>query len=290
MVKPSKVGGSTAASINLRIATTLAQSKPWDLCQTRFDHGKASSYRYGERNRNKSFLWTIIRDPTSRFISEFFFFQVSREGVEPTDENFFRFVHSGGRGHYFSHYFDHLSTQKYKSTSNPVETANNIMDDYDFVAITERMDESAVVLQMMLGLPTASILYMSSKVNGGYDDGIYNHKCYMIQKKHISPFMKQYFDSPQWKEKNKWAEALHQAANRSLDLTIDRLGRSEFEEKLERFRQAQAVVSIQCVNSTRLPCSSEGELRSHDETNCLFFDMGCNFACLDKVADELYLW
>jgi hypothetical protein len=41
---------------------------------------------------------------------------------------------------------------------------------YDFIAITERMDESAVELQMLLGLPLADVLYLNAKTSGGYED------------------------------------------------------------------------------------------------------------------------
>lgn len=227
MVKPSKTGGSTAASINLRIASTL---KPGSLCQARFNHGTAFSLQYATRDRTKSFLWTVLREPTARFVSEFFFFQVSRLGVTASDENFYNYVHNGGRGK-FSHYFNVLSLTKFNSTdmvrfnsTDMIQTVNSIMHDYDFIGVTERMDESAVALQMLLKLPTASVIYASSKVNGGYDDGLYQNTCYKIQKSSILPFMKQYFESNMWKEKNKWAAVLYQTANRSLDLTIDRLG------------------------------------------------------------------
>lgn len=290
MVKPSKTGGSTTASIHLRVAATLAQEKDWQLCQSRFNHGSAVSYQYGQRNKEKSFLWSVLRDPTARFVSEFFFFQVSREGIEPTDEAFVEFVKHGGRGK-FTHYFDILSTTKYNhSSTDPVAAANAILQEYDFIGVTERMDETAVALQMILGLPTASVLYISSKVNGGYDDGLYNNKCYFIQPSFISPFMKQYFESKEWNDKINWSIALHQAVNRSLDLTIDALGRNEFQEQLKKFRKAQAIVTRTCADSTLLPCSATGERRQDSETNCLFYDLGCNFECLDRISNDMNLW
>ncbi len=261
------------------------------LCQSRFNHGSAVSYQYGQRNKEKSFLWSVLRDPTARFVSEFFFFQVSREGIEPTDEAFVEFVKHGGRGK-FTHYFDILSTTKYNhSSTDPVAAANAILQEYDFIGVTERMDETAVALQMILGLPTASVLYISSKVNGGYDDGLYNNKCYFIQPSFISPFMKQYFESKEWNDKINWSIALHQAVNRSLDLTIDALGRNEFQEQLKKFRKAQAIVTRTCADSTLLPCSATGERRQDSETNCLFYDLGCNFECLDRLESFVaILW
>ena len=43
---------------------------------------------------------------------------------------------------------------------NESQLAQSIIDDYDFVAVTERLDESLVVLQMLLDLPLGDILYL----------------------------------------------------------------------------------------------------------------------------------
>jgi hypothetical protein len=173
----------------------------------------------------------------------------------------------------------------------PLLNTTTAVQEYDFIGVTERMDETAVALQMILGLPTASVLYISSKVNGGYDDaGLYNSKCYFIQPSFYIAFMKQYFESKEWNDKIKWSIAVHQAVNRSLDLTIDALGRNEFQEQLQKFRRAQAIVTRTCADSALLPCSATGQRHQDSETNCLFYDLGCNFECLDRVSNEMNLW
>ena len=48
---------------------------------------------------------------------------------------------------------------------------DKILDNYDFIGVTDRFDESLVVLQLLLGLETSDILYLSSKKSGNYDDG-----------------------------------------------------------------------------------------------------------------------
>jgi len=54
--------------------------------------------------------------------------------------------------------------------------------------------------------------------------------------------MKTYFDSPAYRDRAHWDEVLHGAANRSLDLTIEKLGRDSFKRRLTRFRRAKAAV------------------------------------------------
>ena len=85
-----------------------------------------------------------------------------------------------------------------------------------------------------------------------------------------------------------WDRAFYEAANRSLDMTIDRLGREDVERKVELYRWAQSLVKQQCAAEAKLPCTPEGVKRAPSETNCLFADSGCAYQCLDAlVADEL---
>ena len=77
------------------------------------------------RNRQKSFLWSIVRDPTKRYVSDFFHFQVSRRNVEPTLANMKSYFDNYKHKH---HYIDWLSTTSYeynkdKNTKN--ENKNN---------------------------------------------------------------------------------------------------------------------------------------------------------------------
>lgn len=46
------------------------------------------------------------------------------------------------------------------SNRTDLEEVNSILRDYDFIGVTERMDESAVALQMLLGLKTSDVMYL----------------------------------------------------------------------------------------------------------------------------------
>jgi len=186
------------------------------------------------------------------------------------------------------------------------QVAQGIIHDYDFIAITERFDESMVVLQMLLrNVTLGDILYLSAKTNGGYDDGRFQDKCFKIisPRHNMTQDFHDYFSndddeqqqqSPyhnEWSKRIKWDLELYKAANRSLDLTIDNvLGRTEFENQLQRFREAQQVVHDRCAPIAKFPCSPQGQVRTPDETNCLFKDSGCAYECIDEVAKELNLY
>jgi hypothetical protein len=249
-LKPYKTASSTAAGIHLRISKHVAQrqfqvetqrykSDKNDVppssalfCEARFDHGHAH-HLFPKRNKNQSFLWSIVREPQSRLTSLFYHFWVSRYGHQATTENFIDFA----RKDFWQsqeHYLKVLSTQepfpKYVArqlrvakaggrqhegrnatmtptttmNSNKAEYVNQILLDYDFLAITERLDESAVVLAMLLDLPLGDVLYLSAKGQGGYDDGGFHNQCTRIQKTVVTPGMRDFFSSQEWSDIVYW--------------------------------------------------------------------------------------
>jgi hypothetical protein len=209
--------------------------------------------------------------------------------VTATDNTFQR--HLTRQKVHWNYYLRLLSTnQAFVSSETAVDIINKIMADYDFIAVTERMDESVVVLMMLLNLQMADVLYLSAKGNDKYDDGAHNDKCYFIQPSVVSPGMKDFFQSQPWQHKVQWDSLLHQAANRSLDLTIDRLGRLEFAANLEKFTHAQKVARERCLPREVFPCTSKGARQKNARSLCLWADSGCGNDCLDEVATELGLW
>jgi hypothetical protein len=66
---------------------------------------------------------------------------------------------------------------------------------------------------------------------------------------------------------------LYDAANKSLDLTIDALGRELFDQNLNRFIHALLVVEQTCLPKVVFPCDANGT--RHQETDCIQYDSGC---------------
>lgn len=285
-VKEMKTGSSTMAGVTIRIARNVARrlyNGKYRLCKLRFDHSSALKQEYGKRIKEKSFLFTIIREPTSRAISQFFHFHVSREKVEPTDKEFKK--HLLRYPYMDNYYLRDLSTGLFIPGRNDTVTAvNNILSDYDFIGITERLDESLVAMQMILGLQTNDLLYLRAKGNGGYDDAATkNRTCQYIVPSFVSPGMNEFFSSSKlWKQRTKGDLLLYKAADRSLDYTIDALGREEFDKNLQLFRKSLALAEATCTN-VRFPCSESGQL--NQPTDCLWLDSGCGVNCLDKLPD-----
>jgi hypothetical protein len=156
--------------------------------------------------------------------------------------------------------------------------------------VTERFDESLVVLQLLLDVPLGDMLYLNAKSNGGYDGGRSKLGCtYIVPSNDLPSSIQEYVQSDEWKDMMKWDNLLYEAVNQSLDATIEWLGRSEFEKQLQRFQHAQTITSERCRDTAIFPCSDTGDSRKSWETNCLFVDAGCGYPCIDVVAKELGL-
>lgn len=300
-LKTYKTGSSTAAGIHLRISrnvaarrqdettTTTGNDDYYETCKTRFDHAWASAL-YWNRNPKRSFLWTIVRDPTSRILSQLFHFHVSRENQSSSDESLMARIGDENDALFQDYYIGSLSIKGYKTRSqqDPVRVANDIIRQYDFIAVTERMEESAVALAMILGIPLADVLFLKAKGQGGYDDAGGTGTCTYITPSFVSPGMRKYFDSDVHQDMVQFDYLLYQAANRSLDLTIASLGRERFQHNLSVYHKAQALAVERCTLKTRFPCTPTG--KKNVETDCLWKDSGCGYQCLDHVATELGLW
>lgn len=111
---------------------------------------------------------------------------------------------------------------------------------------------------------------------------MFNDTCYLIQKSVISPSVKEYIESKEWKQFVFWDEILHKAANISLDLTIEKLGREVFQRQLDLFRRAQAALAETCSQQVVFPCNSAGERIPPERTDCIYGDNGCGFDCMDE--------
>lgn len=313
-VKEMKTGSSTVSGIALRIARNVAKRENKNFtCLSRFDHTPAKDMGYYERNKEKSFLFTVIRNPQTRLASQFFHFFVSRQKMEPNDKNFLSFFKE--MPYMQDYYLRDLALvpagddkkkkfiHRYSPTRieqvdpGALETlrlglANGIMRGYDFIGITERMDESLVVMMMLLRLKVTDILYIKAKSSGGFDDGAFNNTCTFIVPAFTSPGMKSYFQSDHYGQRSKGDWILYRAANKSLDMTIDQLGPAKVEEHLRQFRAAQKVANEKCASGIRYPCSASGvrqPYRTHysEHTDCLWLDSACGYKCLDALEPEI---
>ena len=300
-VKVPKVASSTLASVNLRIARSVARSR--DVSRSSSGGGRrrcfathlhlwASEMGVGRRQKGgESFLWSFVRDPESRAVSSLFFWGVGRNKISPDDDAFLRYLR---RRKYFRNFLvEYLAPHVVNnSRSDLVSAVGEIIDQYDFIGVTERMEESIVAMQMLLGLRTSDVVTLPSKVSGpggSFDGGGSPSGCTVIPKSFVSDRIRTFFEtSPEWKDALRYDRLLYRLANRSLDMTIEQFDTNEFGRNLDAFRRASKAVLSVCRPEVTLPCDGKGEGDRpwpESETSCFFQDHGCGFECIDRVLN-----
>jgi len=325
-MRPLKTGSTSSIGMILRMLTNLAKATKnrnddnnhhgneedgeEAMCKVRFTHGFGTppfAQRFKNRHRAKSYLWTILRDPTLRSISHYYFMWVSLKKTPPTDADFkFYLTHYPQMLDYYLHV---LSTTPYKGrgiddnkqkkgnsgnydddddSKVALKTAQTVMTEYDFIGITERFDESAVALMMLLGLELGDVLYLSVKQAGGFDWAF--HECMYVHKPYISPTMKQYFSSDEWKERIRYDAMLYRAANRSLDLTIDMLGPATFYRNLKTYQSALKVANERCGHTVVHRCTEGGERVPATDNDCLWDNGTCAILLIFVSPALLYIF
>jgi len=286
-VREMKTGSSTVSGILLRLAHTKGELIRSDKgpCRIRIDHASALELQYGKRDKKRSFLMSLLRDPTNRAISHYFHFFVSKNKENPTDYNFQHVFLNQPRIH--NYYTKDLTTEPIDlDKGDHSKIISNILSEYDFLAITERMDESLVVFKMLLGLDFEDILYISTRSNGSFTPGNNrknNSPCIYIVPSFLTDGMKKFFASDKWQKDLMSADnLLYKAAVRSLDNTIDALGRGEVERQVKMFQKALDYANTRCAKQTVSCCNAKGEYIHN--TTCYLWDIGCDHNCLREIS------
>lgn len=303
-IKVPKTASSTLAGINLRIAIENTPNKTASLtnkgegfyrvrCAETHRHVRARLLDVSNRNKKYTFLWTFVRSPTSQFLSQFFHFSVSRKGRSPNHESLMHYV---GKQFTTTNYpqLNFVITRSFKKSKDGMsidgdvnQIVQTILNDYDFIGVTERFDESLVALRLLLGLNAGDILHLPSKVGGEYDDGAYGNKCVRIMPKVTTRSMDKYLSSAEWHNRNEITFLLHKAANKSLDLTIQNIGQDEFNEALAEHKYLMSLINDRCASKAIFPCSKDGKRQvNKSEYDCYFMDSGCGHPCINQVYAE----
>jgi hypothetical protein len=63
--------------------------------------------------------------------------------------------------------------------------------------------------------------------------------------------------------------------NRSLDLTIELLGRERVESGVREFQHLQALAQERCLLKAVFPCTANGTLQDGWQKDCYHKDWGC---------------
>mmetsp|Transcript_29065 Transcript_29065/g.44358 ORF Transcript_29065/g.44358 Transcript_29065/m.44358 type:complete len:494 (+) Transcript_29065:41-1522(+) len=253
---------------------------------------------YNKRDRDQSFLWTFLKDPMQRELSLYFYFYLDW-GIKHnyTVDSFHDWLgrHSDGNeqttmlaDEKAKRDFDEMMLQQNTNETMLDDFVQKTIDEMDFIGLVERMDESLVLLALMLDLPVTDVLYTSSKQSGDYTLIEKQKRCERIGiHRPLLPGIKDYFESVEWEQRARVDRMLHAAVNRSIDHTIEHVvGREIFDEAMREFMDAKKVVSDHCTINSRivLACTEDGGVVPQaDRSKCYLSDAGCGHECLDEV-------
>lgn len=249
------------------------------------------------RVRQNSLLWTTIRDPRTRALSQYYQRNVkSRDAKKPSEEEIIDWI-ARVPGTFMFDYMGGLSVtpdncQGTRTTQEGLshDTADNqwanlpdewdrgfveckvnhLLDSYDFVGLIERQDESLVAMKLLFKLDFKDILKMSSKIR---KDGklLAADPQAMLQS-----YLDQEFFSKAYVDR-----VLHEMANARLDATIAHYGNAFYCE-LERYSSLSADAREFC----EVPESVALYKKEHGKIECYWGDNGCAYKCLDAFAEQ----
>jgi len=301
LVKTHKCASSTMAGVVLRISEKYGGDVKWK---------HAIAHTYKDVDRDQSFLLTTVRNPANRATSRFYFTNVSRLKSNDDSKTFMAYLKSmdgfrrnwattnnGGYQLMYT-YPGRLPENSAWSSDTPnevlkpwqvMENVKKVLKDYNFIALTERMDESLVALAILMNIKLTDVLVMPSKSSSN-DSEYYFHEddqtCYKLKPspRKLPTEIEEYYNSEEWRARNYGDYLLHEAVSQSLDLTIESIGKTVFEDALTEYRRLSKVALMECASQVYMPCSSTGEPQIELSTeSCYTKDLGCAHQCVDEV-------
>lgn len=305
-VKNYKAASSTGAGITQRMAHTVGatqllkeeRSADAAVCSNRASHSFAEEGDHTQpRDFHQSLLWTIVRHPASRVRSGFFFFRAGPKQAA-TEANLRAYAASEKSAQ--TKYLDtssstSTSTSTYHKNAWDSSVAPNeaaarlqifVLGAYDFVAVQERMDESLVVMKLLFHLGDWDVIVLSAKRSGSYAPNPVG-KCTIVPpatNTNVNVTTNNTYLTTDF-ERDNYDYLLYAAANKSLDLTMNALGRERVEQEVDKHQRLQRLAEATCQNEALFPCSAEGK-RQNSKESCYHQDWGCGYRCLDRLQSQ----
>jgi len=301
LIKVPKVSSTTSAGLVLRVAYRN------DCRWVQWGHVKAA--KYNVTVPEETFIFSTVRDPASRALSTLWFHHFSRKDHLKTTGNFvigklkdLTHFHYGttskGQGGFQLRYMFPRDLQSYYAyndtdpgvVQNPETVRKHVkevIDTYGLIMPTNRMDEAVVVLALILGVDVGDVLVRSANVAGNrfhYSTG----KCHPTNKASVSPEVKEYLASDDFRAEHYGDLLLHEAASQSLDLTIERLGKETFERALAEYRRLDELQDPLCKDAVVLPCDADGNPQTEASAQscyAVYHDIGCGYKCIDYMLE-----
>lgn len=247
-IKVPKTSSSMLAKVTSRIAAreykrhhvlirnsnTINNNDEITTCKTHnpMQHQHAFDLDVSKRDQSKSFLWTVMRNPSNRAISHFGM-RLANGKVDTEVATFIDNLENYGAfapNIQLEFLIPYNDTSTLKDEKNFPYLVQTVMDEYNFIGIYERLYESMTVLAMLIGVSITDMLfdYQPSALS----------RCGSLQHPEwFSSGMEEYLNSDKWKTRETGDFLLYDAVSKSLDMTIEYLGKDKVQEEVENFKR-----------------------------------------------------
>mmetsp|Transcript_18848 Transcript_18848/g.33464 ORF Transcript_18848/g.33464 Transcript_18848/m.33464 type:complete len:452 (+) Transcript_18848:208-1563(+) len=278
LLKGQKTGSSTSGGVARRIAARMGlncvgcgsasvwKDEPSVIAPHIFNAVKKMDMHH---RKLKTFTFGFIRDPISRCLSQFYHFRVSRGGARPTPAHI---IANGNKTvNYLTRYY---GLDEYR-------------DRIDFLGVTNRYQESMLVVGYKLGATMGDILYTKAKDSSKGVKDVTGHKKTNLAK-HVpiseQPKEVQDYFYGEFLERNYKDTKYFEEAQQELDDAIEVIGRERFEQKLAEYKHHLKIIDTECDSYN----STTGAMKPG--IKCYYRDNGCNYRCFDEYAARNNLW
>jgi len=297
------------------IPATLSHSN--GMCNSHFYHTFAMDNFHSNRKLDKSFLWTTVRLPHVRAESAFYYYhperfenvddhlkflslsrgfqlQLIRKRRRQRQDEVSEAINMKNESSSLSEVGGNLYLRgQYPAQARPsasmMETdlerlafdyvRKEVLEYYNFVAVTERWAESMAVLKFLLpGVQYSDLIVLRTKERGSFVRHGLDSCAYIPYVSKVPDPIQTYLDGP-YRDTNP-DYLLYAAVNQSLDLTIERIGRGRVEHGVRQIQSLQHIAQETCMDASVLPCTDSGDVQ---EGSCYVRDFGCGYKCIGGI-------
>eukprot|EP00039_Didymoeca_costata_P013123 m.194807 g.194807 ORF g.194807 m.194807 type:complete len:297 (+) comp15682_c0_seq1:203-1093(+) len=265
--KLTKVGGSTFGGVVRRIGRKYNLSGIYDGWLRKLSHRTLPPEpfvfaNHGEvpKVKGQQFKILLVRAPDERQISAFYHFSVSLKNISDSEDEMLKNV-------------KHMDNDYLCAMKEP--TREKLEKEYDFIGITERFEESVLLLKYLLpNLTVRDLLYINSKDSSK----VFTPNSKEVFTPHakdvtgLPPKVREYFASEEFKSASKCQWEIWRIANQIMNEHI---------VKIQNF-------SLELLEFRRMIHKADRECYTTEWNDCFWKDNGCAIHCLDNLDLNSY--
>lgn len=274
-LKIPKTGSSTMSGVARRIASHHGLSGYEDSSWITREPGvwaNHANFRHVYRGMQQTlklpaFVFTNVREPAARCLSNFYHVEVSINGVPDSAESKIKFLNSS---QCISFQYNYMRREQRKMS------VKDVLASYDFVGVLEQAEESMVVLADILNVSLTDVLFISAKLSDQQSTWTtkpgekQNHTAVPHRPLAQEPAAVREYVTNEFRKMN------------PLDYDLYDTVRSRLNQQMltHKFLQERVIVYKDMHREVKERCANTPDTKR----DCYWNDNGCGIACIDNYA------